>query len=67
MKIVHEMLSIYQYKEIKKTLQFKYDTINAPEMYNISHFTGRKADDFFPDRLNFIKHSLSVIFSQNKH
>ena len=39
------MLSIYHYKE-KNTLQSEYDIINAPEMYDLSHFTGRKADDF---------------------
>jgi hypothetical protein len=40
------MLSIYQYKG-ENTSQSKYDIINAPEMYDLSHFTGRKADDFF--------------------
>ena len=49
------------------SLQLKYDIINAPEMYDLSHFTGRKADDFFPDWYILIKHSLNMILSQNKH
>ena len=36
-------------------------------MYDLSHFTGRKADDFFPDRHILIKRSLNTILSQNKH
>jgi hypothetical protein len=35
-------------------------------MYDLSHFTGRKADDF-PDWHILIKRSLNMIISQNKH
>ena len=35
--------------------------INAQEMFDLSHFTGGKADDFL------IKRSLNMIISQNKH
>jgi hypothetical protein len=59
------MLSIFQYKG-KHTLQSKYNIMNAPEMYDLSHFTGRKEDDFFRTYF-FLKCSLNMIISQNKH
>ena len=40
-----------------------YDIINAPEMYDLSHFTG----GFFSERHILIKCSLNTILSQNKH
>jgi hypothetical protein len=37
------------YINIKKNkyITIKYDIINAPEMYDLSHFTGQTADDIF--------------------
>jgi hypothetical protein len=48
-KIINrEKYQVYIYIKKRNTLQSKYDIIiNAPEMYNLSHFTERKADDFF--------------------
>ena len=36
-------------------------------MYDLSHLIERKADDFFSDRQIWIKRSLNMILSQNKH
>ena len=48
------------------TLQSKYEIINVPEMYDLSHFTGRKQTIFRTD-IFLIKRSLNMIISQNKH